>query len=89
MIDLNGMISIPYLKKTTFTGSYKSMRYMIKKVSDDNGDQIAAIAWPGPLNYEMTEDEKKVTHEVEFSKDGIDQAVQWLNAHYEENYREA
>ena len=25
MIDLDGMISIPYLKKTTFTGSEKEM----------------------------------------------------------------
>lgn len=28
MIDLDGMISIPYLKKTTFTGSEKEMNFM-------------------------------------------------------------
>ena len=31
MIDLDGMISIPYLKKTTFTGSEKEMNFMIRK----------------------------------------------------------
>ena len=30
MIDLDGMISIPYLKKTTFTGSEKEMNFMIQ-----------------------------------------------------------
>lgn len=29
MIDLDGMISIPYLKKTTFTGSEKEMLSLI------------------------------------------------------------
>ena len=31
MIDLTGMISIPYLKKTTFTGSEKGTNFMIRK----------------------------------------------------------
>ena len=31
MIDLHGNISIPYLKKSRFTGSYQGMRYMIQK----------------------------------------------------------
>ena len=32
MIDLTGMISIPYLKKTTFTGSEKGTNFMIRKI---------------------------------------------------------
>lgn len=86
MIDLDGMISIPYLKKTTFTGSYKKMRYLIKKVSVEDGDKICTIAWPGPLNFESTDEEKKVSHESEFTKDGIKMAVQWLNEYYEEKF---
>lgn len=86
MIDLTGMISIPFLKKTVFTGSHKGMNFMLKKVSDDSGDKIQAIAWPGPFNYEMTEEEKKVSHEVSFTKEGISEAVQWLNEYYKENW---
>lgn len=86
MIDLTGMISIPFLKKTVFTGSYKGMNYLIRKVSDDNGDRICAIAWPGPFNYAVTEDEKKVSHEVPFTRDGILEAVQWLNEHYDAEF---
>lgn len=87
MIDLTGMISIPFLKKAVFTGSYKGMNFMVKKVSDDDGDRIRAIAWPGPFSFGVTEDEKKVSHDVEYSQDGILQAVKWLNEHYEAEYK--
>ena len=35
MIELTGMISIPYLKKTTFTGSEKGTNFMIRKISGE------------------------------------------------------
>ena len=38
MIDLTGMISIPYLKKTTFTGSEKGTNFMIRKISGEEGE---------------------------------------------------
>ena len=31
MIDLHGDISIPFLKKSRFTGSYRGMRYLLEK----------------------------------------------------------
>ncbi|MCI7794933.1 MAG: hypothetical protein MR528_01335 [Lachnospiraceae bacterium] len=86
MIDLNGMISIPFLKKTVFTGSCHEMNFMIKKVSEDDTDKTRAIAWPGPFCFEKTEDEKKVFSDFPFTHDGILEAVAWLNRHYEENY---
>ena len=81
MIDLTGMISIPYLKKTTFTGSEKGTNFMIRKVSGEEGepDKIQAITWPGPFIFSVTEDEKKTYHDFEFSEDGIHAAVAWLN----------
>ena len=86
MIDLTGMISIPYLKKTVFTGSHREMNFMVKKISEEDGDKIRAIAWPGPYNFAMTEDEKKVSYDVPFSQDGIAAAVKWLNEHYEAEF---
>lgn len=86
MIDLTGMISIPFLKKSVFTGSYKGMNFMLKKVSDDDGDKIRAIAWPGPFSFGATADEKKVSHDVPFHADGILEVVKWLNEHHETNF---
>jgi len=73
MIDLTGMISIPYLKKTTFTGSEKGTNFMIRKISGEEGepDKIQAVTWPGPFIFSVTEDEKKTYQEFGFSEDGI------------------
>ena len=81
MIDLTGMISIPYLKKTVFTGSEKGTNFMIRKISGEEGepDKIQAVTWPGPFIFSVTEDEKKTYQEFEFSEDGIKAAVAWLN----------
>ena len=81
MIDLDGMISIPYLKKTTFTGSEKEMNFMIRKEAGENG-----AAWPGPYIFSVTEDEKKTFQEFSFDNEGIRNAVDWLNRFYGENY---
>ena len=56
MIDLTGMISIPYLKKTTFTGSEKGTNFMIRKISGEEGepDKIQAVIWPGPFIFSVT-----------------------------------
>ena len=55
MIDLTGMISIPYLKKTTFTGSEKGTNFMIRKISGEEGepDKIQAVIWPGPFIFSV------------------------------------
>lgn len=86
MIDLDGMISIPYLKKTTFTGSHKGMNFMIRKQSDDAGDKIQAVTWPGPYIFSVTEDEKKTFREFEFGQEGLSAAIEWLNEYYENTF---
>ena len=81
MIDLTGMISIPYLKKTTFTGSEKGTNFMIRKISGEEGepDKIQAVIWPGPFIFYVSVDEKKNDKEFELSEAGIKAAVAWLN----------
>lgn len=86
MIDLDGMVSIPFLKKTVFTGSHKGMNFMLKKQSDDDGDKIRTIVWPGPFIFSMTEEEKKVSHDSAFSPDGLEEAIRWLNEYYEKEF---
>lgn len=43
-ISLKGMLSLPFLKKERFTGSWKTMRYMICKEED----KIKVVVYPGP-----------------------------------------
>lgn len=94
MIDLHGDISIPFLKKSRFTGSYLGMRYLLQKaevVIEEAKDEepaktenvIRAIIWPEPFNFEVTPDEKKHSRDFPFKQDGLWAAVDWLNEEYE------
>ena len=60
-IDLHGDISIPYLKKSRFTGSFRGMRYLLEKaertIEEAQGEEpaktenvICAVIWPEPFN---------------------------------------
>lgn len=79
MIDLTGMVSIPYLKKSRFTGSYQGMRYLLEK----RDEALAAVIWPEPYNFATTADDKKHENSFSFDPEGIRQAVVWLNAEYQ------
>ena len=54
MID-SATISIQYIKKDDFTGSFKGMRYRLSKA----GAGMEVVIWPGPYNYIKTPDQKK------------------------------
>lgn len=86
MIDLTGMISIPFLKKTIFTGSHRGMNFLIRKQSGDEGDSLQAAVWPGPYIFSLTEEEKKTFHDFAFSQEGLKDAVAWLNEYYENTF---
>lgn len=83
MIDLSGMISMPYLKKSRFTGSYRGMRYALHKKEQEEGETVLeAVVWPEPYNYDTTAEEKKHRESFAFSQAGLTQAVAWLNEQY-------
>lgn len=86
MIELDGMISIPYLKKMVFTGSCQGMRFQIRKQPGEEGDKIQAATWPGPYIFSATEDDKKTFREFPFSEEGLLESIDWLNKQYEEVY---
>lgn len=94
MIDLHGVISMPFLKKSRFTGSYQGMRYLLQKAEriteEAQGETPAqtetvlrAVIWPEPLNYENTAEEKKHSRDFSFDQDGLWEAVGWLNEEHE------
>lgn len=92
MIERKDILSIPYLKKTTFTGSYEGLRFrfaVIKKESpQENGEgkeiQVLEItAWEGPYGFEATTEEKKQRIETDFSEEGIQRGIDWLNGLWE------
>lgn len=43
MIDLYGIVSIPFLKKSAFTGSFRKMRYRLEKVVVEGEERLKEI----------------------------------------------
>lgn len=79
MIDLTGMVSIPYLKKSRFPGSYQGMRYLLEK----RDEMLCVVIWPEPYSFAATDDEKKHQKEFTFDQEGLAQAVAWLNEEHQ------
>ena len=78
MID-SSTISIQYIKKDDFTGSYNGMRYRLSK----KGDGMEVIIWPGPYNFIKTPEQKKQKNDFPLTIEGKEDAVKWLNEQYE------
>ncbi len=80
MIDLKGIMGIPLLKKTRFTGSEKGLNFVLEKVSGEDGaERLAATCWHGRFCSDATPDEEKTTEYFSFDDEGLKKAQEWLN----------
>lgn len=83
MIDLYGIVSIPFLKKSAFTGSFRKMRYRLEKVVVEGGERLKATFWWRDVCWEKVLDDEKHSADFSFDKEGLEKAVDWLNQAYE------
>ncbi|KAB1440138.1 GNAT family acetyltransferase [Candidatus Galacturonibacter soehngenii] len=83
MLEKEKFISLNFLKKETFTGSLKGMRYRLCKEVQDEKSLLKVTIWPEPYCFEVTNEEQKQSVVFEFSNEGKDMAVDWLNEQYE------
>lgn len=90
MITTEDVLNMNFYKKEKFTGSYKGMRYLLKKdteeIPSDNPDTPAetktifrCYVWPGPYNFASTPDAQKKTASFPFTLEGKQAAVDWMN----------
>lgn len=81
MIDLTGIMGIPLLKKSRFTGSSGPLRYVLEKQSsEEEGDCLAAVFWMGENCSDATPEEEKTTKRFPFTEEGLREAQAWLNS---------
>ena len=64
------------------------MRYRIEKYESDEGQYLLATVWPGPYNYDHTEEEKKESRQFSFDNEGLAHVVAWLNEIWEQKWKE-
>lgn len=79
MITTEDILNMNFYKKEKFTGSYQGMRYLIKKASENDADIFKVYNWPGPYNFETTDESKKTAASFPFTPEGKQQVVDWLN----------
>ncbi|MGN0297736.1 MAG: hypothetical protein ACI4C1_00885 [Lachnospiraceae bacterium] len=82
MIDRQDVMNINFLKKSRFTGSCEGMHYLLHKKEVEDTSKLEAVIWPGPFIYDKTPDEKKERKLFEFTKEGVDMAVEWMNEQF-------
>lgn len=78
MID-SSTISVQYIKKEDFTGSYKGMRYRLAKAQEE----MEVVIWPEPYNFLKTPEHKKQRKRFALTMEGKEDAVKWLNEQYQ------
>ncbi len=83
MIDLHGQAGLPYVNRNVYTGSYRGMRYRLRKaVREGEGTFLEAVIYPEPYSFEATAEDMKTCREFSFTQEGFDEAVAWLNQEY-------
>ncbi len=64
------------------------MHYRLEKHEEDHEGEaetvLLATVFPGPYSSDNTPDEEKVKKTFSFSNEGIQDAVDWFNASYDE-----
>lgn len=90
-IERKNLFSIPFYKKTHFSGSCKGMHFKIERAEqliegeEERKETIFKVTvWPGPYCLEKTSDEMKYCSTFPFSTEGLDQICDWLNLQYSE-----
>ncbi len=84
MLDRNDLLDLTFYKMSPFKGSLGKLRYKIEKITDDDGtDKLLVTTWPGPFNFEKTDDSLKEKHTEEFSEEGMQKITDYLNKNAE------
>ena len=86
MITTDDVLNMNFYKKETFTGSYKGMRYLLKKDTEEETNIFRCYVWPGPYNFVTTPDEQKTMATFPFTEAGKQEAVDWMNEYWRTHF---
>ena len=86
MITTEDVLNMNFYKKEQFTGSYKGMRYLLKKDTEEEATVFRCYIWPGPYNFATTPDEQKTIATFPFTDAGKQEAVDWMNEYWRTHF---
>ena len=79
MIDKETFHPLNYIKKEEYSGSMDGMRYMLKKVPSEDGNDLLVTIWPEPFGIHATAEEEKQFLSLPLTTEGVSEAADWLN----------
>ncbi len=83
MLTFDEVLNLNYYKKTSYSGWINGMRFLIRREQHEDQDAVFhAWVWPGPLIFDLTEDDKKTDFTAPFSDEGKQEVVDWINEQY-------
>ncbi len=81
------IFNIRFYEKSRFHGSFQGMHYRIEKITgEDEEKKLRVTTWPGPYNFDHTDDSLKESALFEFSNEGLDAVTDYLNQYHREHY---
>lgn len=83
MLTRSDFLSLNFVKKEDYPGSYQGLRYLLHQEVTEDDKKLKVYIWPEPFGFEATEDEKKESKEFEFSEKGLLEAIDWINENYD------
>lgn len=86
-IQPQDIFNIRFYEKTWFHGSFKGMHYRIEGIKQEDGSrQLQVTTWPGPYNYDNTDESLKERAHFAFSNDGLAAVTDYLNQYHKEHF---
>lgn len=75
------MLSLSFLDKLPFLGSYNGIRFRFEKVKNDNSSiALKVYVWKDLYNFESTDKKTMNIKEFEYSKDGIEEGLKFVES---------
>lgn len=85
-IHRQDIFSIRFYEKSWFHGSFQGMHYRIEKITEEETKKLRVTTWPGPYNFDHTDDTLKVSALFPFSDEGLDEITEYLNQYHKNHF---
>ncbi|MBR1453154.1 MAG: hypothetical protein IJ593_00690 [Lachnospiraceae bacterium] len=74
------MLSISFLEKLPFKGSFDGKRFMFEKTSEANA-KLKLYIWKDLFCFEKTEEKDMIIKEFEYIKSGIEEGLDFIESY--------
>ncbi len=86
-IRRSDLFNIRFYQKSPFHGSFLGMHYRIEGITGESGEKrLKVTTWPGPYNFDHTEESRKESALFAFSNQGLDAVADYLTQYHRERY---